>query len=279
MAKQKTDRNDPPTSLARVGPVETPDWLMEVQDDDSLDNLEQYRILPRAKVIQAMTKKEVKDQFGEGSLIMVPGTLLATDKQSFDFVPVFFFTEFQVRSDRSDKVNPFIWERTFDETSEIAKRSRNKDLREEVYPGGTADKPWKKRWVETLNFCGYIYGDHDQRGTPLVLTFARGEFSKGRAWINAIMSRKVRGVRVPLWCQVWTISTGYREFGEKKWYGIDFENPENPWIQADEKEAFKGFYQELKNDFEKKRILVDHGENDDGDTEVEVEVATGDAPY
>ena len=255
-----SDRNE--NSITKVG--EEYNFLAEFQDADaSVEGLTEYRILPRIKVIQAMSDGELKKTYGEGSAILSPGNAMICDSESsFLFVPVFFFVEFCLWSDRRDNSSQNILERTFDANSELASRSRDADRRSEQYEGGPPTKPFTRRYVEHLNFAGMIYGDHDLQNTPCVLQFARGEFGKGRAFINSIMLRKVNGQVAPLWSQVWRFTPGLRNGDEGDWYGLDFSAPEVPFIQRNEVDAFRGLHTELKTDFDAKRLGVDMTEEE-----------------
>lgn len=247
----RNKRTDEPRGITRI---QAPSWLTQhVEEDTSTEAMQEYRVLPRVKVIQAMTDQVLKDAFGEASAIMSPGNeLIITKDESFLFVPVFFFTEFCKWSDLKDKNNPTILERSFDKAGELARRSRNKDTRTEEYSGG-----FKARYVEHLNFAGFIYGDHPHAMTPIALSFSRGEFSRGRQYVNAIQLRKIDMKQVPLWAQVWSISVGFRDLGDKKWFGLDPINPEVPYIQQDEAEFFHAAHDELKDFYKKQKLFVD----------------------
>lgn len=251
----KTTRNDEPTEMTHVGGA--PNWLTDYQqEDDSINDMTEYRVLSRLKIVQSMSAEELKDNFGEGSIIIAPGNVLvAKKKEPVLFVPVFFFTEFCLWGDRDDPSGPTIRDRSFDKGGDLAARARDPERREEEYEGGFIG-----RYVEHLNFCGFLVGGHEQTGTPLVLGFSRGEFGTGRTFINSITLRKVGGKTAPLWSQVWQLQTGFREQGSKKWWGIDASQPDegvSPFIEQDQIEFFLGEHTSCKEDFEKSRIVVD----------------------
>lgn len=266
-------RNDDPKELVKVGGA--PDWLTEYTGDadNSIDDLAEYRILSRLKVVQSMSAEELKEEFGEGTIIIAPGNVLvARKREPVLFVPVFFFTEFCFWGDRKDKVGPTIRDRSFDKAGDIARRARDPEKREEEYEGGFVG-----RYVEHLNFAGFIYTeDHAQKGTPCVLSFSRGEFGTGRNFINAVTLRKVGGQTAPLWSQVWSLQTNFRDQGDKKWWGIDVYNPPegvSPFIRKEEVEFFRQEHFSCKEDFERSKLLVDHGDDPsaEGDDDLEFE--------
>ena len=259
-------RTDTPKEIAKVGQGDIPAWLAEAAANDaSVQGMEEYRILPRLKIVQAMSDSALKKEFGEGSIVVTPGNaLVCKDGETVSFVPIFFWTEFCLWSDRDDTETDMILGRSFDPTSEIAVKSRDADQRQVKYG---SDGKFIRRYVEHLNFCGIIYGDHELASAPVVQSFSKGEFSKGRAFCSAIMMRKVGGVQVPLWAQVWNFTPGFREKGSKKWWGIDFANPghENAFITESEMPTAKALYEELKADFDKQRLIVDRRDEADED--------------
>jgi hypothetical protein len=271
MAKKRTEETD----ITKVSGVNA-NWLQNyVEEDHSLDGMEEYRVVPILKVVQSMTDQELKKEFGEGAVIMRPGNqLVCSEGESFLFVPIFFFAEFTKRSDLNDKESPMTLQRSFDQSSDLAQLARDPDKRSEVYPGmeGRPEKDQMHyRYVESLRFAGVIYGDHDLTGTPCSLSFERGEFSQGKNFVSAIRLRKtkvetpdgIKAVPVPLWAQVWEIGSVFRDKGAKKWYGIDFRSPDENIISDNNHENFLALHNELRELHEKQLLLV----QEDGEDE------------
>lgn len=252
-----------------------PNWLSHyVEKDTSLAGMDEYRVLPRMKVIQSMSDQVLKKQFGEGSIIVRPGDvrLWKDGDEPFLFVPLFFCVEFAKWADLKDKTSGMIVERSYDPTSEIAKKSRNRDQRFEPYdPAQTGKDAYNYRYVEHLRFYGLIYGEHPLKGQYVALSFERGEFNAGRNFISAVKMRKVRitaedgtatMVPVPLWSQVWGLRGAFRDRGDKKWYGIDFVIPDESIIDPALSEEFLNAHTEMKELFNKQRLIVDDRETD-----------------
>ena len=263
----KRDRTEPSTEVTKV----VPDFLMSLPDstETGLEDMQEYRLLSRIKVIQAMSDEGLKDQFGgEGSVVVVPAReALAGKREPFLFVPIFGFTEFCKWSDRKDKGSNAIVDRTFNKDSELAARARDPEKRFEGYGDLKDGKPvYQFRYVEHLNFAGLVYEqDHPLYGTPVVLSYQRGEFQTGRGFITAMGLRRRNGRQVPMWAQVWQLHSEFRDQGDRKWWGLDHSNPEQPYILEDEVESFHALYKELKADFEQQRIRVDRTEDDPED--------------
>lgn len=273
----KTSRNDTPgrKDLAPVGGAgngATPDWLAQYDNagDESLNTLKQYRILPRLKVIQAMTRAELRDKFSDGTVVIIPAEIAVADRDTpLVLVPVFFFPEFVKWADRKDKVSNSILERTLDPLSELAAKCKDPKRRVEGYgPLNAQQKPqYLARNVEQLTFVCMI-ADGDNKGLLVSLVFARGEYSKGTAFMNAVTMRRVGGRVAPLWSQRWSFHPAYRDRGDKKWWGIDFETPEQPYIEAGDVEVCSGLFKEMKTLYDDRRIAsADDTEEEEGSPE------------
>lgn len=242
-------------------------WLIEESAaDESLQQLAEHRVLPRVKIIQALTRPELRDRFSEGSAVLMPGEVeVCAKKGKFLFVPVFFYNEFGILSDRKDQEAPMFLGKSLDEKSDIAVRARDRENRVESYGDG-----YEKRYVEIFNFPGFLYGDHDLAGTAMSLSFMKGEFMTGKTWASSICLRKVGGQSVPLWAQVWEFTSTYHDKGpDKKWWGATPSNPsgEDPlYIRGDERDLFQGAHLEFKKLYQEQRLETDHEAGDHGES-------------
>lgn len=259
--------------------VPAPGWLADYVDkDDSLDSLKEHRVVPRFKVLQATTDDELKRNFGEGSVIVRPGDALICKYDAdntkergmyFDFVPLFFFVEWNKWRDLKGN-GPMILEKSFDPASDLATRSKNVDKRKELYEGHeNLDEQAQLyyQYVEHLRFIGVIYGDHPLVGTPVTLSFERGEWGQGKNFISAVSLRREivneASVVVPLWAQVWRLRTVHHApDATRKWYGFSFEAAPQSTINPEEAEPMKSLHAEFKELFDKSRLSV----QDDEDT-------------
>lgn len=276
--KAALSRTDTPSEITKVG-SSGPDWMQNVDEtESSLETMQEYRVLSRLKIVQGTTKMEVKDAAGgEGVAIAVPSMMvLAPKNEEFQVVPIFGFTEFCLWSDMEDASTQTIMERSFDKGGELAALCRDPAKREEAYGEGRKEdgSRFMKRYVEHLCFASMVYDkDSDLFGTPLVLSFQKGEFNQGKNWISAMMLRKAGGKPVPMWGQVWSFKTNFRDRGpKKKWWGLDFSIPEVSYIEGEEVPAFRALYQELKEDFLKNKLAVDRSDGDDAPATAEKEL-------
>ncbi len=240
MAKQSEERLK--STAVTVG-RDAPSYLAKfAENDHSTDNIQEYRVLNRVKLIQAMTSSDLKRDFGEGTAILVPvRELVVPNNESFLFVPLMFWPEFIKWRDLNDKSGPAIIARSTDKAGEIAMKARDAEKRVEHY--GDKDK-FKYRYCEHLNFAGLIYGDN----TPVAISFSRGEFFTGRNFCTMIGMRKVGTTKAPLWMQVWQIKPTLRNRNGYSWWGLEPSNPEegiSPWIREEEVPLMQELHKEL----------------------------------
>lgn len=245
------DRNETPAEVATI----TPSWLADVSNEDSLGGMAEHRVVSRIKLVQAMSREELKDACGEGSVVIVPGNiLLAEKKQPFYMVPLFSFTEFIQWADlEDDNAQSSILDRTYDKGSELAEKCRDFDRHEEAYGD---DNKYIARNAEHLNFVCEIYGNHPYAGTEVALSFARGEFSKGKQFISALFNRCANGARVPMWANVFSFTSNLRKKGNRQWYGLDFTNPDQLFIDQADAERLSSKAKILADEFTKNAFSV-----------------------
>lgn len=263
---KKSSRTE--TAINKVEGVD-PNYLQKyIEEDKSLDHLKEHRVVPRLKIIQPTTDADLKKSFGEGTVIVRPGDAMICkyeeDPESFDFVPLFFFVEWAKWADLRATSGPMILDRSHDPTSELAIKAKDFTKRTEVYEGHDKLPENERnyyRYVEHLRFIGIIYGDHPLVGTPITLSFERGEWGQGKNFISAVTLRRqsVDGVSqpVPLWAQVWKLQPKFREpDASRKWYGFGFEPADPAIIAPDEAEAMLALHTEFKTLFEQQRLMV-----------------------
>jgi hypothetical protein len=262
--KIREERTNVPQSVVRVG-ESAPSWLQNYQEvDNSFEGLEQYRVLPRLKIVQGTSNAKLQQSFNAGTVIIIPSMqVLAHSDESFRFVPIFGFTEFRLWSDLKDEQSPAIVERTFDKKSELAQKARDPSLRQEPYGDldtKTGMPRYSRRYVEHICFACMI---HDREspfyGTPMVLEFARGEFGRGTQFVSSMMLRRYGGKPVPMFGQVWEATPAFRENGpQKKWWGLDINSPSDvdPYVTEEEFQFFADQHRSLRADFDKKILVV-----------------------
>lgn len=262
------------TDIVKVDPT----FLTEyIEDDHSLDSLKQYKSLPRLKVIQSMST-ELKNQFGEGSVIVRPGDAMVAELgQPFCLVPLFHFTQFIKWRDLKDKDGPAVVETSFDPMSDLGQRAQDPDLRRKMYDGDEdAKKPRFFRFVEHIRFASVIYGDHELAGSHVVLSFEKGDYWHGRNFVEAIKLRratvqkgdKKQLVQVPLWSQVWQFTPEVFNGKEGDWVRLRYEAPTevDPIIDPQYAEQFRSAFLEYKDFFEAERLRVDADELEEEET-------------
>lgn len=273
------------TGLSKVDGVDE-NYLAKYEEDHSLDAMDEYRILPRHKMIQSTTLQALKDNFGEGSIILQPGNVLIWKRgdNPFQFVPLLFFVEWLKWADRRDA--NFVLGRTMNPTDEIAKKAKDPKRRFEVYDGheerDEADQ-WQYRYVQTFRYVGIIYDtNHPLNETLLTLSFERGEFSTGQNLINAVKMQKVtikvmspdeegnpvvKQISVPLFGQIWSVKASLRERPNKKWWGLDVQVLETR-VPSSDIEEMESLHKEYKKAKDAERLVVEEGPSETDDAAV-----------
>lgn len=265
----KTSRNDESTDVMKIT---APSYLAKhAEADGSIAELQQYRIVPRVTIVQAMSKGELKDKFGEGAVVLMPSrSPVAKAGESFLFLPILFFVEFTKWRDINDASGLAVLDRSFDPASDIAMRSKSPDRRLEPY----GDKgEFKYRYVEALNFAGLILKPGENGAvddlTPCALSFARGEHFNGQTFIGEIMKRRIGPGQpvAPLWSQIWRMRTEtHRNKAGKEWKGFGFDvDSDRPWVTEDEAPKFLELHQQLAIDLKRKKLAIDQTDMDDSE--------------
>lgn len=262
-------KNRTETSIRKVSPGFLGQY---VEEDKSLDTLRQHVEVPRAKIIQNVTDRTLKEMFGEGSVITRPGdVLVCTKDDSFTIVPLFFCVEYCKWADIRDTSGFAITARSFLPDSLLAMRAKDPDKRFQIYEGQEAnEKPMKWRYVEHLRFISIIYGEHELVGIPLTISFERGEHRQGKNFISAISMRRetIDGTPrpVPLWAQVWTLSPTFREpDADRKWWGFNYSPADPPVIDEEDAESMRLRHNEFREAFERNLLLVQDSDREAGE--------------
>jgi hypothetical protein len=161
-----------------------------------------------------------------------------------------------------------ILERSVDPGSELARKSASADLRKELYPGHDVmpeDQRMYYSYVEHLRFIGVIYGDHPLAGTPVTMSFERGEWRQGKNFISAVSLRREivnsESKEVPLWAQVWKFAIVYHTpTQDKKWYGFSFEAAEPNLVAPEDAETMRLLHEQYKDLAAKQQLTVQDDE-------------------
>lgn len=247
--------------------VATPDYL-KVDKPESIDNIKQYIRPPRIKILQDSTDSELKKSIGPaGTVALMPAEEVLNKIElhngvpneeatpPFFFTPIFFYVEFICMNPIQMKGTlPTIRSRSFDDTSEEARRSRDFNARVIPCP---ENEEYDLRFLECMNYVIMVDGQEE----PCVYTFSKGEFKAGRRFAELI---KARG-KVELFANRFAAYTAFRTGKKGEWWGLDIANPNpdetSPWVAADSYEVFKTMYEDLKEGHSKALLQVDY---DDG---------------
>lgn len=236
-------KTDTELATSTDAPIVVPDWMQqeEVKGSDSLGD---FMVTPRITIVQAMSDHERKESFGEGGVAIMPdGIKVAGMNEPFVVIPLIFWASWEVRSDLNDSTTPMIENSTQDPNSDIARKARNKDTREETYGNG-----FTRKYVEALNFIVKI-DSGEAKGELATISFSVGEHHTGSRLCGMLKRRpcSIFANRVEL-------KTAVRQRNNRSWYGFEFNNPvDTPIIQD------KDAYIELSKMHDSLKGIIDSG--------------------
>lgn len=182
-----------------------------------LEDVGQFQTVPRIGLVQANSKKERREQFGEGALVIFPdGLLAAAPGDELVVIPIVFFPTWEVWSDIDDDSTPFVEEVSYDPRSEIAARSKNKNQRVEKYGD---EGQFKRKFVESINVICMIDSGPSQ-GEVAVLSFNGWNHRVGRRLASMLKRRPcdIFGNRV-------AVKSYHEDGGKYEFYGLELNNP------------------------------------------------------
>lgn len=247
------------------GPLEVPDFMVEAEHT-GLEELDQFILPARIKIIQPQSGPPYDDLFQNGEVIVAPqmtkvaGMVEAKIGAPFFFAPLFFFPEWCLWNPYELKASlPAIRERTTDPSDPLVAKAQDPRLWHEPCP---ENKEFKCRYVEHLNFIVVLLGDHELADTPLILSFSRGEHRTGSNFCALLKMRKA----AIYGCQ-FQASTGFRLNAKGNWFGLDVTNPSGdsdvtPFCPDQKRfEALQAIHLELKKAHSQSKIKVVYDED------------------
>lgn len=228
------------------------------QDVDlGVDDLSQFIIPPRVKIVQKQSSDDILEHFGAGDVIIVPQQeLVAAKEQRLIVVPIFFYPEWVT-------INPLqlkgqlnmIRQRTLDPKDPLVEKCRDPERWEEECP---EDPKYNVRHTEMLNFVCVVEGHEGLGYTPIVFSFSRAEHRTGSTFASKIKMRHgpICGCR-------FVLSTSQRSNTQGQWYGFDISNPGEeeggPWVSDPQMyELFKQLHEDYKTAHNDRLIQVDY---------------------
>lgn len=230
-----------------------------MQEDEGLGTevLSQFVRPPYVKIIKSQAKSELKEKWGEGSAVLFPSEIVLCKKQDEGFlmVPLFFYVEYCVMNPIQVKTLSMMRDRTFDPTSEIAKRARDPKAWTMPCP---ENKEFKIKYVEMLNFIFTPFQDGLPQ-MPCIMSFSRGEHRTGR-----MLSSMIQAKKASICGQVYRAKIGMHKYaqGEYEGWGFDFETPEPAFVTDPATYAsFKDTHLMLKKKHEDGLIRADYDED------------------
>lgn len=239
---------------------------LRVVTETGAEDMGQFIVPPRVKIIQPTSKGEYREKFSPGDAILVPQMIkivgLRLDERNRPtnesdgviFTPLFFFPEYCLWNPLESRGTlPMIRASSFDPKSDIAAACRDPQRRLTPCPEMPTEN---MRYVEHLNFIILMHGE-GFNVIPALLSFSRAEH---RAGTNFIALMKMR--LAPIYGCRFEMKVRYRSNDRGQWYGIDVDNPQiDPFVDERTFEITKHHYHELKKAHENRAIKVDHDDD------------------
>lgn len=235
------------------GGLSVPDHLTGLTGTTGTEQLEQFVVPPRLKIVQKQADDVLLDQFKVGDLVISPAnSLVAKAGEPVAFVPLFFWAEWCIWNPFELKADPSvdtIAYRTTDAADPLVAKCRNKKTRAEDYldAGGqpkvdSKGNNMQVRNVEHLNFMITLLSG-PLAGATVVQSFFKAQHSDGTNFNQLIKVRS--GGRIPLYAMQFEMMTYDRSYGGNTWKGLKVQNPISvePWCTKESLEILREQYE------------------------------------
>jgi hypothetical protein len=219
----------PNTALAAMN---VPDFMQNIPKEElGTELMKQYISPPRLKIVQGQSGQELKREFGESAVVVIPNNVLITPPIDFKnkaehsefirIIPIFFYPEFCDFNPMG--VTPYCIERSTNPQSQLGLKCRGQfDKRKRLVDPDDAQKG-VKTYMEVLNFICAIW--HPTHFTdPVMVSMKSTDFTTGRNWCK--LAAIPRGV--PCYGQVFELSCSPRKKDKNEWYGWDIRHAATP---------------------------------------------------
>lgn len=218
-----------------------PAYLQNEGQDGDLAEMSKFTRPPMLKVVQSQSDAALVEQFGVGSVIMLPSKTLVMKKDGeFFFTPLLFKPSWMTWNPYALRGTlPNIAAFTENYNDPLAKKARNQaEWEEEVMIDG---RPVKQRHVEHLNFIIQIEDERFQ--LPVMMSFSRGSWIHGSTFLSSLQMRSAPKMYSTRW--VARVTVDRNQMGT--WHALEISNPpSNPWVSEANFEVLKKRAQMLK---------------------------------
>lgn len=225
--------------------------ILQQENPAGLDEVAENVATPRLRIMQDIAKDDsLKERFESGEVYVAPiGKTVAAMGETFVVIPVLHYVTFEIHSDINDDSNPMVIESTRDRNSEIAKRSQDRDLREEDYKVGS--NKYTKKYLKCLNYI-FLVDSGPCKGMLAVYTFSSGDYKKGEI-LNTLIKTRESPV---IWGNRFELGiTRSKNRNGNTWWSFEFFDPEDEsgdYIQTQDmidkcRSLFEGFTSMLES--------------------------------
>lgn len=252
---------------------ELPEYLkgeVAVQQDELLE----YAVPNRMKIIQAMTSGELKKEFNPGDLVLTPSNSLVSpigaDKETggdFVLTPLYYWKEYCLWNDyklNSDENQDTVIARSTDPNGDLAAVLKDKDWTKRVIPHPDAEHAAEgmvATYVEHINIL-FCIKSGECAGELAINSFCKGNYMEGKAFLGKLSSKASKGF--PMYAcnfKANVFSKPNKKHADTfalaiKEVPLDGDVPR--LVPAEEFGMLKEMAQEAKSRFEEGQLIVDH---------------------
>ena len=210
--------------------TDAPQWMSEITPDqqaEGVDKLSSHQQLSWLKIMQYMTNPELRDEHGQGSIVITPENLTVADAgTTISVVPCYFWPEFQKRADPRDK-SAWIIETSTDTKSDVASKCRIPRYTESYQQGSES---YEYSYITSLNFYFEIRSGA-ATGMAGVLPFSKGSYKIGTQ-IQSHLRRTSQQYGAPLFSNLLDLKTVELKGGRGSYWAPQYSVPETKFVQS-----------------------------------------------
>lgn len=246
-----------------------PAYLAELPPEDTKKGTEGMAKVVRPsfiKIVQGMSASEIKKQFGEGAMVLLPDVMgLTSAEEKISFIPILWWQEWCKWTPLALKgIEPMIQERSFDPKSKVAIKAQSPSTWREPHPKYPDDEKMSYRYQEHLNFLLKLVREDLTDLPPCLISFSKSNYKTGTT-LNRLALR--RGA--PLMAQQFVL--GVKEKPNQKagsgtfWVNTIEDDREHMWASDADYAITSALHDEFFALMKEKRLEADYEPDDNVD--------------
>ena len=261
------------TDLVPTEQGERPRWMVPAEGTpDGVAELGRIVRPSMMKIIQGQSNSEIRDQFGVGSIVLMPDLhQLSGPDESIRICPLMFYTEYcKWSSFRLKGIEPTIVDRSFDPKSTVAIKSQSPATWSEPHPNYPNDEKYMYRYCEHTNFIVKLMDEVHLDLDPVIISFTRTNYKVGSRFAKMILAR-----RAAIYAGIYKLGTRTQQGQGNDWKIYSMDDSEQMWIGTPELyERMKDAHLYYSKLMKSKTLDVQYADLDEVNPEDIVDVST-----